>query len=208
MLSVLVSTISNSHVFLLKSVSSFCKCKSYSHFSSKNNSIYMYAIFNDQSFNDTLTNDIVSFKQLGPGQRSEYIPLDMCTQGWLQPVHPLSAEETLHPWPSKIHPMKILIRLHKYWIFTGHTYRKVCFLTLRIKWCTMHENVYYLWMMEGPNEPAQPCSLLRVFLLILQASCEGFIWMYPMYINKTFFLILCDKCLCLCFTIKQFSKRW
>ena len=26
----------------------------------------MYAIFNDQSFNDTLTNDIVSFEQLGP----------------------------------------------------------------------------------------------------------------------------------------------
>ena len=26
-----------------------------------------YAIFNDQSFNDTLTNDIVSFEQLGLG---------------------------------------------------------------------------------------------------------------------------------------------
>ena len=29
--------------------------------------ISVYAIFNDQSFNDTLTNDIVSFEQLGPG---------------------------------------------------------------------------------------------------------------------------------------------
>ena len=27
----------------------------------------VYAIFNDQSFNDSLTNDIVSFEQLGPG---------------------------------------------------------------------------------------------------------------------------------------------
>ena len=27
----------------------------------------VYAIFNDQSSNDTLTNDIVSFEQLGPG---------------------------------------------------------------------------------------------------------------------------------------------
>ena len=27
----------------------------------------LYAIFNDQSFNDTLTNDIVRFDQLGPG---------------------------------------------------------------------------------------------------------------------------------------------
>ena len=34
-------------------------------FFSKN--ISVYAIFNDQSFNDTLTNDIVSFEQLGPG---------------------------------------------------------------------------------------------------------------------------------------------
>ena len=33
-------------------------------FFSKNISIY--AKFNDQSFNDTLTNDIVSFEQLGP----------------------------------------------------------------------------------------------------------------------------------------------
>ena len=28
--------------------------------------ISQYAIFNDQSFNNTLTNDIVSFEQLGP----------------------------------------------------------------------------------------------------------------------------------------------
>ena len=66
MLSALVSTISNSHVFLLKkNVSSFCKCKSYSHFFSKN--ISAYPIFNDQSFNEMLTNDIISFEQLAPG---------------------------------------------------------------------------------------------------------------------------------------------
>ena len=60
---VLVSAICNSQVFLLKNVSSFCK--SYSNFFfSKNNS--KYAIFNDQSFNAMLTNDIVSFEQLGP----------------------------------------------------------------------------------------------------------------------------------------------
>ena len=33
-------------------------------FFSKN--ISVYAIFNDQSFNNTLTNDILSFEQLGP----------------------------------------------------------------------------------------------------------------------------------------------
>ena len=64
MLIVLVSTKSNSQVFLLKNVSSFCKCKSYSQFFRKNISIC--SIFNDQCFNDTLTNDIVSFEQLGP----------------------------------------------------------------------------------------------------------------------------------------------
>ena len=65
MFTVLVSTISNSQVFLLKKkVSSFCKCKRkrHSHFFSKN--IRVYAIFNDQSLND---NDIVSCEQLGPG---------------------------------------------------------------------------------------------------------------------------------------------
>ena len=68
MLTVLVSTISNSQVFLLKKCECKSECKSYSHFVSKNISIYaIYAIFNDQSFNDTLTNDIISFEQLGPG---------------------------------------------------------------------------------------------------------------------------------------------
>ena len=52
MLTVLVSTISNSQVFLMKNVS-FC----YSHFLSKN--ISVYAILNDQNFNDTLTNNII-----------------------------------------------------------------------------------------------------------------------------------------------------
>ena len=46
-------------------MSRFCKCKSYSHFFSK--SISIYAIFNDRSFNNTLTNNNVGFAQLGPG---------------------------------------------------------------------------------------------------------------------------------------------
>ena len=35
-------------------------------FFSKNISVYV--IFNDHSFNDMLTNDIVNFEQLGPGE--------------------------------------------------------------------------------------------------------------------------------------------
>ena len=61
MLTVLGSTVSNLQIFLLKKKVS--SCKSYSHFFNKNISIY--AISNDQSFNNTLTNDIISFEQLG-----------------------------------------------------------------------------------------------------------------------------------------------
>ena len=60
-LTALVSTISNSQVFLLKNVSSFCKA---SHiFSAK---IIAYMPYLMIIFNDTLTNDIVSFEQLSP----------------------------------------------------------------------------------------------------------------------------------------------
>ena len=59
-LTILGSTISNSQVVLLK------KCeKLLTFFFSKN--INVYAVFDDQSFNNTLTKDIVSFEQLCPG---------------------------------------------------------------------------------------------------------------------------------------------
>ena len=62
MLNVLVSTISNSQVLLLNKLiclnaKAFSKILAY---------ISVYAIFNNQSFNDTFTNDIISFEQLGP----------------------------------------------------------------------------------------------------------------------------------------------
>ena len=42
----------------------FANAKATHSFSAKN--ISVYPIFNDQSFNDTLSNDNVSFEQLGP----------------------------------------------------------------------------------------------------------------------------------------------
>ena len=66
MLTVLVSKISNSQVFLLK------KCE-YLHFFSKN--ISKYVIFIDQSLNDVLTNDIVCFEQLGLKIRTTLKPM-------------------------------------------------------------------------------------------------------------------------------------
>ena len=80
MLIVLVSTIANSQLlfffifcffFAENNVSRICKSKSYSHLFSENISIY--AVFNNQSFNDALTNDIVSFEQLGPGRLSTFL---------------------------------------------------------------------------------------------------------------------------------------
>ena len=56
LLTVLVRTVSNSQVFLLKNMwVAFANAKATHIFSQKN--IRIYAIFNDQNFNDTLTND-------------------------------------------------------------------------------------------------------------------------------------------------------
>ena len=98
MLTVLISTISNSQMLLLKTnVSSFCFCKSYSHFFSKN--INKYAIFNDQSFNDTRTNDIVSFEQLSP----DYFPL------YQTPSEKVSTKrEELALMESKFFPFRVV----------------------------------------------------------------------------------------------------
>ena len=63
-LSVLVSTIPNSQVFWLKKYEKLLQSIHIFFFSKI---ISIYAIYNDQSFNNMLTNDIVSFEQLGPG---------------------------------------------------------------------------------------------------------------------------------------------
>ena len=46
-------------------MSSFCTAKATHNFSAKNFSIFAYQ--SDVNFNESLTNDIVSFEQLGPG---------------------------------------------------------------------------------------------------------------------------------------------
>ena len=59
-----VLVIANSQVFLLKKNVTFVNAKATHIFCSKN--IRVYAIFNDQNSNDTLTNNIISFEQSGP----------------------------------------------------------------------------------------------------------------------------------------------
>ena len=91
MLTVLVSKISHSHIFLLKNVNSFCK--SYCHFFSKN--FKAYAIFHDQSFNDTLTNDVVSFEQLGPDiyphvSDGDIVNVPICLTDWPSVHHAIT----------------------------------------------------------------------------------------------------------------------
>ena len=66
LLSVLLSRISNSQVVLLKK----CEMQKLLTFYQQNNSVY--AILNDQSFNDMLTN-IVSFEPMGQGQSESHL---------------------------------------------------------------------------------------------------------------------------------------
>ena len=66
MLTFLVNKISNSVIFAEKKWVAFANTKATHIISAK--IISVYAIFNDQSFSDTLTNDIVCFEQLGPGK--------------------------------------------------------------------------------------------------------------------------------------------
>ena len=54
------------HIFFSKNISLYAIFNDQS-FNDMSKNISLYAIFNDQSFNDMLTNDIVSFEQLGPG---------------------------------------------------------------------------------------------------------------------------------------------
>ena len=66
MLTVLVSTLSNLQVFFAEKKKmwvAFATAKATHILFSKNISVYV--IFNDQNFNDALTNDIFSFEQLG-----------------------------------------------------------------------------------------------------------------------------------------------
>ena len=60
-LTLLVSTVSNSHLFLLTE----CEMQKLLTFVFSKN-IILYVIFNYPSFNDMLTNEIISFEQLGP----------------------------------------------------------------------------------------------------------------------------------------------
>ena len=76
LLTVLVSIISNSQVFLLKKCEYLLKTQKLLTFFSKN--ISTYAIFNYQSFKGTLTNDVISFEQLGPDVFSYFSKKTFC----------------------------------------------------------------------------------------------------------------------------------
>ena len=123
----------------------------------KSKNISVHAIFNDQSFNDTLPNDIVSFEQLGQDQYATLIHHLLCiyVEGnklpkyWAtkwenrdsnQSAHPCGSlislccpHKYLHPWLSKMWLVKLLTRLLE---CTGWSESSlgahVCFLTFRI----------------------------------------------------------------------------
>ena len=103
--------------FCWKNVSSFCKCKSYSHFLSKNNSVY--ATFYDQNLNGMLTNDIISFEKLGP---------------WVLTTSPCKSSNTIyHGMSRNNHFAKLIfmdasIQIHRLNILAVLTYlSQTCF---------------------------------------------------------------------------------
>ena len=87
----------------------------------------------DVNFNESLTNDIVSFEQLGP---------DVCPTKTQNNLHilrvwsesSLSAWRFLHSWLSKMRPVMILIRLYEYTVWSESwllsTWRNFAFLAL------------------------------------------------------------------------------
>ena len=56
-------------------------CKSYSHFFSKK--FQHICVSLDVNFNESLTNDIVSFEQLGPGRTSLFVSFVVCLLNYL-----------------------------------------------------------------------------------------------------------------------------
>ena len=71
--------------------------------------ISVYAIFNDQSFNDTLTNDIVSFEQLVPIFRRDAIiyyflnEMTYCQPRWLSWMcRPTGDQEVAGSTPAEV----------------------------------------------------------------------------------------------------------
>ena len=55
---------------------------------SDSKNISVYAIFNDQSFNNTLTNDIVSFEQLGPGRNGRVVVISSGHNSGIYCIYP------------------------------------------------------------------------------------------------------------------------
>ena len=69
--------------------------------------ISVYTVINDQSFNDTLTNGIVSFEQLGPGHHKTLPNLKNLNMSILLPTvraaNNLDPDQTMQPvWASDL----------------------------------------------------------------------------------------------------------
>ena len=89
-LTVLADSMYNILIFFAEKMWVALHCKSYSHFFSKK--FQQICVSLDVNFNKSLSNDIVSFEQLGPDDSlsattSEIIPLNMCTQCRFRSVH-------------------------------------------------------------------------------------------------------------------------
>ena len=87
-------------------------CKSYSHFFSKE--LKHICVPLDENFNESLTNDVVSFEQLGPGV---LLQVSLCGS-LLTVVHPssLCPSVTIHVFDNSIRTLSIVATILKVFI--------------------------------------------------------------------------------------------
>ena len=135
------------------------------HIFSKNISVYV--IFNDQSFNDTLTNDIVSFEQLGPG-------VSTVLRSWN--VYPYTV--------VKFYTFGVLWDFFKsIWeLLNRPNWPKLASLTKKIWHCSCFQLCQYSWL-----------SLSRTRLSRITAYLEVKIWSLPKHENLTTGKKYCGK---------------
>ena len=112
-------------------------------FFSKN--ISVYAVFNDQSFNDTLTNDILSFEQLGPDILMLTEKADLCLLSWYLDF--VKFPKWIDYFQSRLVQMCQNLRKSVLW----HKYLAEMWITLCISAVWSEALLGIWWIAEGPG---------------------------------------------------------
>ena len=138
----------------------FANAKATHIFSSKTVSIY--AIFNDQSFNDPLTNGIVSFEQLGPGVLFKSSNL-LCLS-----LHASVSRTSSVIKNKRVFPMIIVclqnIPISCTWVL--HL-PNICTIYLAVS--GDHTALKYVWAVSWENVPLKHICCVKMYLRCMRA---------------------------------------